>query len=793
MEHAEERGRSKRGRRRAAVAVSGVVAVAGALLTPYGGTAHAVSPDVVVSQVFGGGGNTGAPYTNDFIELYNRGTTAVSLSGWTVQYASAAGSSWSKTALSGSIAPHAYYLVQEAAGAGAGSALPTPDATGTISMSATSAKVALVTNATALTCSTGCATQPGVRDFVGYGSSASSYEAAPTGTLSSTTAALRAGSGATDTDTNSADFTVGAPAPRNSSWGSGGGTRIHDIQGTTHISPFKAQTVSAVPGVVTAKSTTGFWLQDPAPDTNPATSEGVFVYTSTAPTVAVGDSVTVSGTVSEFRPGGTGGTTNLTTTEITSPTVTTVARGVPLPAATVVGSGGRVPPGTVIDNDATGDVETSGTFDAASDGIDFWESMEGMRVQLTNAAVVGPRSSFGEVPVVPAGSTTRTNRGGIVYQSGDPNPERVILDDVLAPTPTVNVGDTLTGATLGVLDYSFGNFELFVTATPAVTSGGIAQETTATPTAGQLSTATFNVENLAPADAQTKYDGLARQIVTNLQAPDLVALEEVQDNSGATDNGVVACDQTMTKLISAITAAGGPSYTYRQINPTNNADGGAPGGNIRQVLMYRTDRGLAFTDRAGGTATTADAVVDTAGVPSLKYSPGRIAPADSAWSSSRKPLAAELTWQGKTVFVIANHFNSKGGDQPLFGHFQPPVASSETQRHNQATLVKNFVDQILAVDASASVIVLGDLNDFEFSQTTDILTAGGSLVDLPRTLPAAERYTYDYQGNSQVLDHILISPSLAAKAYGYDVVHVNSEFAAQLSDHDPQVVRIPLL
>jgi uncharacterized protein len=248
----------------------------------------------------------------------------------------------------------------------------------------------------------------------------------------------------------------------------------------------------------------------------------------------------------------------------------------------------------------------------------------------------------------------------------------------------------------------------------------------------------------------------------------------------------------MSRLISAITAAGGPSYGFRQISPKNNQDGGQPGGNIRQVLMFRTDRGLSFVDRPGGTATRANSVLDTGGVPSLRYSPGRIDPANSAFNASRKPLAAELTWNGQTVFVIANHFNSKGGDQPLFGHFQPPAHPSEAQRHSQATVVKNFADQILAIDPAAAVIVLGDLNDFEFSTTTDILTANNTLVDLPRTLPVSQRYTYDFEGNSQVLDHILLSSSLAATAYSYDVVHVNSEFATQLSDHDPQVVRIPL-
>ncbi|MFJ4796797.1 lamin tail domain-containing protein [Kitasatospora purpeofusca] len=776
-----------------ALAVASAATVVAALTALPAGTAQAVSPDLVISQVYGGGGNSGAPYLNDFVELYNRGTTPVSVTGWTVQYASAAGSSWSRTTLSGTIAPGKYYLVQEAAGAGSGAALPTPDATGTIAMGANAGKIALVTNSTALTCATGCAGQPGVKDFVGYGTTASSAEGSPTGNLANTTAAVRAGGGATDTDNNAADFAVTAPTPRNSGYGGGtGGARIRDVQGAARTSPLAGQPVTGVPGVVTAVGPSGYWFQDPQPDADPATSEALYVYTASAPGVAVGDSVQVGGTVSEYRPGGTGGTTNLTVTELTSPTTTVLAHNAALPAATVVGAGGRVPPAAVISSVTTGDVETAGGFQPATDGLDFWESLEGMRVQLNNAAVVGPRSSVGEIPVVPQGSTTRTARGGILLQAADGNPERVLLDDVLAPTPAANVGDTLSGATVGVLDYSFGNFKLLVAATPTVLPGGLAPETTAAPAAGELSTATFNVENLAPSDPQAKFDGLAAAVVTNLRSPDLVALEEIQDNSGATDNGVVAADQTLAKLTAAITAAGGPAYSYRQLNPVNDQDGGQPGGNIRQVFLYRTDRGLSFTDRPGAGSTTADSVVNNGGVPALAYSPGRIDPTNTAFNSSRKPLAGEFRWNGRPVFVIANHFNSKGGDQPLFGRYQQPAHPSETQRHAQATAVKTFTDQILAVDPNAAVIVLGDLNDFEFSQTADLLTAGGSLVDLPRTLPLAERYTYVYEGNSQVLDHILISPALAARAYSYDIVHLNSEFATQLSDHDPQVVRIPL-
>jgi predicted extracellular nuclease len=142
------------------------------------------------------------------------------------------------------------------------------------------------------------------------------------------------------------------------------------------------------------------------------------------------------------------------------------------------------------------------------------------------------------------------------------------------------------------------------------------------------------------------------------------------------------------------------------------------------------------------------------------------------------------------VFVIANHFSSKGGDDPLFGRHQPPQRSSEVARHAQAQVVNDFVDQIKAAHRNANVIVLGDINDFEFSQTVDILE-GGVLTSLMNTLPQAERYSYVFEGNSQVLDQILVSNNMLARfPIDYDPVHVNSEFADQASDHDPQVARI---
>jgi predicted extracellular nuclease len=307
------------------------------------------------------------------------------------------------------------------------------------------------------------------------------------------------------------------------------------------------------------------------------------------------------------------------------------------------------------------------------------------------------------------------------------------------------------------------------------------------------------VENLAPDDPQTKFDALAGYVVRNLAAPDVVALEEIQDNSGDTDDGVVAADQTVGKLVAAITAAGGPAYQSRSIDPVNDEDGGEPGGNIRVVFLFRTDRGLSFVDRPGGTSTAGTTVTrDAAGRPHLSFSPGRIDPTSDAWENSRKPLAGEFRWRGQTVFMVANHFNSKGGDSPLYGRFQPIQEPSAVQRAEQATEVRTFVDQIVAADRRAKVVVLGDLNDFDFSNAINTLTASGSLVDLPRTLPQNQRYTYVFQGNSEVLDHILLSKPLAytipacscLPLFDYDPVHLNSEFNDQVSDHDPQVVRL---
>jgi hypothetical protein len=189
----------------------------GALAVP---AARGASPDVVVSQVFGGGGNAGASFANDYVELFNRGATAVDLDGWTVQYASAAGTTWQATPLAGSLAPGRHYLVELASAAAVGASLPTPDATGTTNLAVSGGKVAVVRDAALLTCGASagsCASVTSVADLVGYGGAADYEGGGPAPALDNTTAATRGGEGCDDADANETDFVATTPAPRNTS------------------------------------------------------------------------------------------------------------------------------------------------------------------------------------------------------------------------------------------------------------------------------------------------------------------------------------------------------------------------------------------------------------------------------------------------------------------------------------------------------------------------------------------------------------------------------------------------
>lgn len=912
-------------------------------------TARAASTTVIISQVYGGGGNSGAPYQNDFIELFNRGNTAVSLNGWSVQYGSSDGSSIaSNFGASGKITnlpnitlqPGQYLLVQEASQAAVGAVLPAPDATGNIAMAAGSAKVALVNSTTALNCGAGAticnsSQLATIVDLVGYGSVSGSLIAEGTHApaLSNTTAGLRGNHGCTDTDNNSTDFTAGAPNPRNSvslavscsgnspiipncggtlnviqgiganrqitagdfdgvvssasitnltpspspgaitlgsitpASGPGGSlsatlsvnntvvtgtynlaitfsnndsplpqtatcnliinvnasgyTPIAQIQGAAGIagqwkSPYEGNT-ETTEGIVTTMASTGFWMQDPNPDNDLNTSEGIFVYTGNPVpgVVAVGKRLRVTGQVQEYKqsiPVNCADATKSTITELSATNAANIAD---------TGITGTIAP-TILSISNTGpNIRTIPTqliystpgMNQDVDGIDFWESLEGMLVEVDDALVIGPSNSFREAFVLAdngAGATTLDARDGLYITPTDSNPERIHIV-MPAGSPKLVVGDIFNVALVGNVDIECFSTPSLNVSTPlsassVITSGRVQREVLAPlNNPNYLRVSNFNVENLSPSDNQNKFNLLASQIITNMAAPDIITLEEVQDNSGETDDGITDATQTLEKLRSSVFTASNftINYAYTTIDPQNDTGGGAPGGNIRIAIFYRTDRGLTFNLRPAPSPQYSQTnSIRPDG--SLLYNPGLIDPNNSAFQSSRKPLAAEFGFNGQRLIVIGNHWNSKLGDDSLYGLNQPPVLGSETQRNQQATVVRNFVNQLQAANPNAFVVLNGDFNDFEFSNPiSNVLkvgpTAPGNLLDGIETIPlAADRYTYRFEGNAQSIDHAFYSQNLSNRLIEANAVHINSDFyqntatfsdpLAQVSDHDPVAV-----
>ncbi len=553
---------------------------------------------------------------------------------------------------------------------------------------------------------------------------------------------------------------------------------IPEIQGAAHQSPFAGMTVTTE-GVVTAVTGSGFYLQDLVGDDDPATSDGLFAFTGEQPALEPGDLVRVTGSIVEFTPGGTA-TGNLSITEFSRPAVEVLAAGGALPAPSVIGASGRVPPAANIDDDLLA------SYDPQTDGIDFYESLEGMRVLVEDAVAVSATSRFGEIYTLAnngADATGRNPRGGITIDQDDFNPERVQvqLDPVLLPgfEPRVDTGDHL-GDIVGVVSYAFGNTEILASEAFDVTPAALPGERTAlAPGRGQLAIASFNLLNLDPNDADGdadvadgRFDALAAQIVHRLRAPDIVGVQEIQDNSGSLDDGVVDADLTLATLTAAIREAGGPGYAFVDNPPQDNRDGGQPGGNIRVAFLYNPRRVKLVEG-------SAQALIDT-----------DLADGD-AFAASRRPLAASFRFRGNTLHLVNNHFASKGGSTPLFGAVQPPVNGGEDQRRAQAALVNAYVDTLLSADPDANVVVLGDLNEFQFLPPLRILEGDDTpaLVNLTESLPLAGRYSFVVDGNAQALDHILVSHNLAGRA-AYDIVHLNSEFADPASDHDPAVVRL---
>ncbi|OTB04842.1 hypothetical protein M426DRAFT_320425 [Hypoxylon sp. CI-4A] len=589
---------------------------------------------------------------------------------------------------------------------------------------------------------------------------------------------------------------------------------IAEINGDRFLSPLNGQSVSNVTGIVTAKGPGGIWIRSVTPGSDPRVSDGLYVYGSGLAensSISVGDVLALSGKVSEYRSSA----DYLYLTELSSPKVTAILGHEEEVEPLVIGKGTLSPPTSQYSSLDNGDVfgvpnnqslisVENPQLEPELYGLDFWESLVGELVTIENPRAISKPNQYGDTWVVGDWNTTGDNdRTGLTTSAGDGNPEGILigspLDGTDNPTDT-KLGDQLESIT-GVVTQVYG----FYTILPLTSLSVVQSLSPEVPpptslvsegTCAGVTVGSYNVENFNAGDA-AHVQAIASHIVEYMRTPDLLAIQEIQDNNGETDDGTVDADATLSALVAAIQSLSNSSvvYDYTYISPLNDESGGAPGGNIRVAYLYQASI-LQLRNPNPGNATEANEVL--AG-PELKYNPGYVDPLSEAWTDSRKPLAA--AWEladgtGKTLFTVNVHWTSKGGSSSLHGDARPPVNGGVDERTAQGEVTASFIADILTTDPSAYVLTAGDYNEFAFAQPVANFASGSGLVDLDGAagIAPSERYTYVYDMNSQELDHVFVSPALADNIQGFEHVHVNTwvPYDDQASDHDPSVAKFDI-
>lgn len=923
---------------------------------------------LIISQVYGGGGNSGSAFSDDFIELYNSSNAPIDLGGLSVQYASAAGSSWNAALLPEfSLAPGHYYLIQAAAGTTPSQALPTPDliltlgppsnvtSTFLINMSATAGKVALVSNSTPLTVA--CPTGATILDFVGYGST-TCFEGSGAAPAPSNNATSIIRSSTVDTNNNAVDFTtIAPPTPRNTSFGGttnsfsasgtatpavvtsgdttlltvtvtpaaspastgisvvadlssiGGSTSqmlyddgthgdnttgdnvfsfstvaataasglvnlpvtatdlegshaaasialtvnqpvptvaIHDIQGVKSktaltVSPYAGQVVQTS-GIVTAITTSGFFIQSANPDANPLTPEGVMVFTGTGKvpaTVVIGNLVQVSGTVATF-PAVT--VTHTPATELEAPlTVSLLSTGNPLPAPVVLTAADVSPSGTIYQltpyegmRVSFGSLTTtSGTDGSLSEAAETYTSNGRFY-----AVVTGTPRPFREPGIDLRDPVVDATKQPAIF---DDNPERILVDSgtlVGAARIDVSTGAVLPNVT-GVLDFTFSEDSFYDPARllidPAYNTAGITPgasvQPVPLPAANEFTVASFNIERFFnPAQAtpddlyfvpagvngfngssskpilstgqtfiseavdvtqaayQTRLAKVSLAIRTVLNTPDVVTLEEVENQSVANDiANQINTDAGVPNLYSA----------YSTDNSTFFSQDGT-GISVGFLVKNSTVNNLGFTQFGAGETFT----------PTTSTSP--ITLNDRPWLVLNAGIK-RANAKDYPVTVIVNHMKA------LTGVNSTTSTSTRQKKELQAEDIAKYIQSLQA--QGAHVISGGDFNAFEFSDgytdtlatytNTNVLPANQvvqpgvaglvtpPLTDLALLLPPNQRWSYQEDGSAQILDHMVVTPDLVNAGAHLAYAHLDADFpvvdyndpktAARVSDHDAAV------
>ena len=806
------------------------VVLAGALAAAPAHAAVSTDAPLLVNEVYGGGGNSGAPFDRDFVELHNPGDTGVALAGYSLQYAAVAGASWQVTPLSGTVPAGGTFVVGQAFGANTAAPDVPVDLEGTnVAMSGTGGKVALVQGVTPLTCGTGCAAVDPVVDLVGWGPTASSY--AGSGPAPATTNATSASRDDQHTHTadNAADFTVGTPTPQAAHEDPDPEptptptdptvVAIAAVQGTGDVSPYAGQTVTTQ-GVVTAAYPTGgrngYVIQTAGtggPLGTRTASDAIFVFSaSTDDLVAIGDEVRVTGAVSEFQ-----GLTEITVTSAAGLEVLDSDASVtPLTGAWPASSAAREAIESMLLL-PTGDLTVSDTFSTnqygevglATGGTPLLQWTEVADPQDTAAVQAVKDDNAARGVVLDDGATTNFLSSA----------NQALVPSYVSLEQPVRVGAGVTFDDPVVVTYVNNAWKLDPTRpVQGLTNSPVTFENTRTDAprdvGGDLTVASFNVLNYfttlgadtpgclaftdRTGDGVTVRDGcdprgawdpedLERQqtkIVTAINDldADVVGLLEIE-NSLVVDGDA---DEALGTLVDALNDAAGEER-WAFVPSSSELPSASEMDVITNALIYQP----AAVERVGESRAL-----------------GTLSGAGEAFDNAREPVAQAFApvGGGEPVLVAVNHFKSKGSAGPLPGDADSGdgQGASNASRVAQATALRDWVADIRG-DVE-SVALVGDFNAYTLEDPLEVLYDAG-YADATTELAPGE-YSYSFGGLSGSLDHVLLNEHALARATGADVWEINAEESIALeysrydyhgalyyaadeyrsSDHDPVVV-----
>ncbi|WP_064613421.1 endonuclease/exonuclease/phosphatase family protein [Streptobacillus moniliformis] len=577
---------------------------------------------------------------------------------------------------------------------------------------------------------------------------------------------------------------------------------ISEIQGRGLQSPLLDRRVSNVEGIITYKVNDrynkGMYIQSEKPDQDPNTSEGIYVEYKGVDKISVGDLVVVSGKVGE-KQFARFDKTKLTVTTIFANKLEVIDVNLKPMITDIYGD--EIPVNVSDDNVLT--------IDRTASAMDFYESLEGMVVRIKNPYITGHKEEYGDVFVIPKLARDKavlTENGGVLYDKYGNEKNHVLnvsatrskywKNNHFIREFTPNPGDRFKGDIIGVLtNDNYNDIKILpIEELPPIENIGAKPDVLEFDyREDMINIASYNVENYAHVVSPERTVQFAKQVKDKLNTPDIITLIEVGDDDGPTTSDVVSSEKNGQALIDAIRDETNIEYGYLAVDPEYGKDGGMPSMNIRNAILYRKDRVKLIESNKSTSYDNTKVILDNNGKAKLKYNPGRIGLDSEYFVATRKPLVALFDVNGKHLYIIGVHLSSKRGDDPIYGPQQPPIRRSEVNRNKQATYINNFVKEILSKDKDASIVVMGDINDYDFSTTSKNIR-GNELIDVMGELAPNKRYSYVYGGMSQVLDNMFINKEYSGKV-NVDVIRINPEFTkaqGAFSDHDPVFIQFKI-